>query len=227
MLKGRAFFICAVIGLLLVTGAAVSGCAGGRPAGTVLYTDTRQGVFLLLADHRPPSTRGWGSFGGRHEAGETPAETAARETEEETRGYFHRAAILAAIGDQSPVCDGRFAQFFVRVGDVPAASIAEAAPPSDDPVYDERGPWAWVPYTEIQRLLEMGDRRRALRIDPRYLPADAHTDRVWPTWLRSLRKAVEQGALPWETENDPVLEKAPSTKGTARVRSNAGVCLTE
>jgi 8-oxo-dGTP pyrophosphatase MutT (NUDIX family) len=185
---------------LLVIGAAASGCAGGRPAGTILYTQSNQGVFLLLADHRPPSTRGWGSFGGKPEAGETPAETAARETEEETRGCFRRTAILAAIGDRQPVYDGRYAQFFVQVDYVPVDAIARAGVPPDDPVYAERGPWAWVPYGEIQRLLEMVDSGAPLRIDARYLPANAHTDWVWSNWLRSLRKAIDQGVIPWEAK---------------------------
>jgi 8-oxo-dGTP pyrophosphatase MutT (NUDIX family) len=158
-----------------------------------------------LADHRPPSTRGWGSFGGRHEPGESPAETAARETEEETCGYFHRVAILAAIGDQQPVYDGPFAQYFVQVEQFPVTAIAEATTSSSDRVYTERGPWAWVPYTEIHRLLDEGGADEPLRIQRRYLPADAHTDWVWPTWLSGLRKAIDQGALPWETETvEPV-----------------------
>jgi 8-oxo-dGTP pyrophosphatase MutT (NUDIX family) len=207
MWKGRAF-LRAVIVFLLATGVAASGCAAGRPAGTVLYTQTGQGIFLLLADHRPPSTRGWGAFGGRHEPGETPAETAARETEEETRGYFRRAAIRAAIGDRQPVYDGRYAQFFVQVDDVPVEAIARTEAPSDDPVYAERGPWAWVPAEEIQRLLEMVDSGLPLHIDARYLPPDRHTDWAWPTWLRSLRKAIDQGAIPWEAKG----VKATATK---------------
>lgn len=199
MLKGRRFFICAVILSLLVTGAAASGCAGGRPAGTILYTQGDQGVFLLLADHRPPSTRGWGSFGGKHEPGESTPQTAARETEEETRGYFHRTAILAAIGDQQPVYDGHFATYFVQVDHVPVTVIAASSTPSDDLAYAERGPWAWIPYAEIQRLMDADPTAAPLSIEARYLPADAHTDWVWPTWLDSLRLAVQRGALPWET----------------------------
>ncbi|MDY0313323.1 MAG: NUDIX domain-containing protein [Desulfobacterales bacterium] len=201
MLKIRAF-IGVVMVFLLATGVAAGGCTAGRPAGTVLYTHTDQGVFLLLADHRPPSTRGWGSFGGKHELGENPAQTAARETEEETRGYFHRGVILAAIGNQQPVYDGRFAQFFVEVGHVLPEAIAEAVLPSNDFVYNERGPWAWVPYAEIQRLIEMDDSGDPLRIDARYLPAGAHTDWIWPTFLHSLLVAIEQGALPWETTTE-------------------------
>ncbi|HDI59061.1 MAG TPA: NUDIX domain-containing protein [Desulfobacteraceae bacterium] len=195
--------------LLLAAAPGLAGDAAGGPAGAVLYTCTDQGVFLLLADHRPPSRRGWGSFGGRHEPGESPAETAARETEEETRGYFKRAAILAAIGDQQPAYDGFFTQYFVQVDDVPAEAIAKATASSNDRVYAERGPWAWIPYTEIRRLINSGHSAGLLRIDARYLPADAHTDWVWPTWLDSLRVAIEQGVLPWETQKVEAVAAEP------------------
>ena len=51
-----------------------TGAQAERPAGIVLYFKSGDDIFLLLADHRE-SDRG-------HE-GESAAETAARETEEE------------------------------------------------------------------------------------------------------------------------------------------------
>ena len=69
-------------------------------------------MCLLLADHTPRSKRGWASFGGAHEPGGSPTDTAARETGEETRGQFRRADILKAIGTQEPVFDGSYALFF-------------------------------------------------------------------------------------------------------------------
>ncbi len=190
-------FFRGILVFLLASLTWAGGCTGGHPAGVVIYTQTAQGVHLLLADHQPPSDRGWGGFGGKHQPGETPAQTAARECEEETRGYFRRAAILKAIGDQQPVFDGHYAQYFVQVDPVAVDAISKAPVSTQDPAYGERGPWAWIPCAEIQRLLEMDESGGPLRIDARYLPADAHTDWAWPTWLHSFRLAIDQGALPF------------------------------
>ena len=170
----------------------------GTPAGVILYTQTPHGVWLLLADHRPPSDRGWASFGGSHEPGEGLAETAAREAEEETHGYFTRADILTAIRNQPPVFDGAFAMFFVRVDHIPTRTIVQAPIPEDDPVYAERGPFAWIPYAEVQRLLARPDTGAPLRIDARYLPGKAHTDYLWPVWVQNLRTIIAAGGLPWD-----------------------------
>lgn len=59
--------------------------ADGPPAGVGWVAETPRGVYLLLVDQASLSKRGWVLFGGGYEQGESPAETAARETEEETR----------------------------------------------------------------------------------------------------------------------------------------------
>ena len=78
------------------------------PAGMVLYFESGDEVYLLLAEHAG-SQRGWAGFGGGPRAGESVAETAAHKGEEESRGYFKRADLLAMIKDQSPIMDGDFA----------------------------------------------------------------------------------------------------------------------
>ena len=80
----------------------------------VLFFKSGGEVFLLLADHRE-GDRGWAGYGGGPYDGESAAETAARETEEETRGYFLRDDLLAMIKDQEPVMDNGFALFFAEV----------------------------------------------------------------------------------------------------------------
>ena len=88
-----------------------------RPAGILLYFKAGTKVYLLLADHATPGSkdRGWGGFGGGPENGESPAETAARETAEETRGFFLAAALLKQIESQTPVIDTNgFALFFAE-----------------------------------------------------------------------------------------------------------------
>ena len=174
--------------------------AGDTPAGVVLYAETPQGVVLLLADHTPPSKRGWSAFGGSHEPGESIAETAARETEEETRGYFKREAILAAIKTQKPVMDGSFALYFVKVDHVPIDDISKAPIPPDKPTYAERGPYAWIPAAEIERLVIPNYAQPLLQISAEYLPVNKHTDYLWLIWVHNMRRAIKENAIPWKQE---------------------------
>ncbi|RYD75036.1 MAG: NUDIX hydrolase [Verrucomicrobiaceae bacterium] len=206
--------LCLVLAFLnLFAFAALAGVGG--PAGIVLYHRSGEEVFLLLADHQPPSTRGWGAFGGSYEEGETPAQTAARETEEETRGYFKRVELLNKIKDQTPFEDGVFSLFFLEVDHVPAEQIAGGKIPEGDNSYRERGPWAWVPFSEILRHLKTEPHPQAAAIlDSRLLPAGVASKHYWPVWLHNMHRALNAGALPWikvKTGN----EKAAKVESTA------------
>ena len=174
-----------------------------NPAGIVLYFKSNDEVYLLLADHSSESAqkRGWAAFGGGANEGESAAETAARETEEETRGYFSQKELLRKIELQEPVYDGRFALFFAEVDFVPALRVANNDVDSEDRAYVERGPYAWVPYSQIRGYLENEiDLTRTHSIDAGYLPERRYTDWLWPVWLRNLRIAVESDGLPWEQQ---------------------------
>jgi ADP-ribose pyrophosphatase len=170
------------------------------PAGIILYTETDKGIELLLADHVKPVDRGWAAFGGNAEAGESYAETAARETEEETRGYFRRSELLRRIEGQTPTLDGPFAFYFVKIDRVPVSEILKSQPPSTDRVYFERGPYAWVPLKEIERFFDPDTVTFPLRIHSDYLPQERFTDWVWPIWLHNLSVAMENGTIPWKQD---------------------------
>ncbi len=167
-----------------------------EPAGIVLYAETPDGIEFLLADHAPPSDRGWAAFGGHGEPGETVAETAARETEEETNGFFRRDDLLAQIVDQSPIKDGPYSFYLVKVDRVPISEIEKHAIPTDNVAYAERGPFAWIPLSQIQRFFDPATVTFPLRIQPEFLPPDRHTEHVWPIWLHNLSVALEANALP-------------------------------
>jgi 8-oxo-dGTP pyrophosphatase MutT (NUDIX family) len=176
--------------------------APGDSAGIVVYHRDGDRVFLLLADH-PTAKRGWGGFGGGREKGETPAQAAARETEEETRGFFKSADMLAKIKDQKPVIDGDFALFFAEVEPVETAEIAAHPIPDGDETYRERGPWAWVPFAEVlKHLKEEPGARTVARIDPAVVPAKS-AQHFWPVWLRNMWVALKEDALPWLKEPSP------------------------
>lgn len=184
------------LSLLALLLTAVPGMADvDEPAGLILYAETPTGIEYLLADHAPPSDRGWGSFGGHGEAGETVAETAARETEEETRGAFRREDLLAAIGDQEPLRDGPYSFFVVKVDRIPISEIEGRAIPRGEAAFAERGPFAWIPASEIARFFDPETVTFPLRISADFLPADRHTDYVWPIWLHNLTVALEANAI--------------------------------
>lgn len=173
------------------------------PAGMILYFRSGGEVFLLLADHAkgPDQARGWAAFGGGQKDQETAAQTAARETEEETNGYFSRDWLLKKIENQKPVVDGIFSCFFAEVDFVPIPPIASRRPPTQEPDYFERGPYAWIPFSKIAPFLAKdADPNSKAIIPAEYLPSGGQTNWFWSIWLQNLRIAQAQGVLPWENQ---------------------------
>ena len=173
--------------------------SGQNPAGMVLYFESGNEVYLLLAEDSK-KTRGWAAFGGGAHDGETTAQTAARETEEETRGYFDKADLLKKIQHAEPVIDDNtFALFFAKVDFVPAPVVTKHDPSSEDRSYYERGPYAWIPFSQIEPYVQAKvDRSKKHLIAGEYLPNGSVTNWFWPTWLGNVRKAIETDALPWQ-----------------------------
>lgn len=193
----KLFVVCAlVVGL-------GAGCQAERPAGMVLYFKSGDDIFLLLADHRA-SDRGWAAYGGGSREGESTAETAARETEEETRGYFLRDDLLAMIEGQQPVIDRNgFALYFAEIPFVPAQLVTNNPLPSVDIAYLERGPYAWIPYSELDQYLKSPvDPEKRYPIEATLLPSGQHTAWFWPIWLSKVWRAVETDEMPWELERE-------------------------
>lgn len=186
--------------LLLSFAAVIGPTLAGEPlpqkcnAGIVLYHRGANGVEFLLADHTAPSQRGWAAFGGRHEGDETPAQTAARETEEETRGYFRREKLAEALQKCQPFYDGLFALYFLEVEHVPIDAILQHPVPPGDKSFAERGPYAWVPADEVYKALSSAEEAPA--IDPKYLSAGPGNKWFWKVWIHNLRQAEKAGALP-------------------------------
>lgn len=170
------------------------------PAGTILFCMKDSEPWLLLADHAGWSQRGWASFGGGAQDGETPAETAARETEEETKGYFKRQDLLQRIANSTPIADGVYHFFFVEVEYVPIEEIRNHRQPSLNLAFYERSPFAWIPFSEVEKCLRPGTPGERCHIDARYLPPDAVRTWFWDTWLNNLRAAASQNRIPWATQ---------------------------
>ncbi len=180
---------------LLLSQNALSSCG----AGTVLYVALKDETYLLLADHKLTGQRyrGWSGFGGLCD-GEPDAVAAARETEEETKGFYSRKEIFAKLSSSPKIRVGDFTTFFVAVDYIPVILInnQRSSPPSA--AYAERGPYAWIPYSVVRQAFE---RRQAGRtqIPGKYLPPAAQTDWFFEPFLTSLRTAKKAGILPWNS----------------------------
>ena len=100
------------------------------------------------------------------------AETAARESAEETRGYFKRGDLLPKIKKSQPVTDDYgFVFYFVEVDFAPVQRIANHVPPDDRPDYTERRPYAWIPYSSVEPyLLQPVKKEKRYVVDKLYLP---------------------------------------------------------
>jgi ADP-ribose pyrophosphatase YjhB (NUDIX family) len=167
------------------------------PAGAVLYHESGGEVWLLLAEHAR-GNRGWAGFGGGELEGETVAQTAARKSHEEARGYWETADLLARIGDQQPVMDGPFANYFIEVDFVPAQRVTNHAVPDSNDAYLERGRFAWIPWSVVEPLVQQEiDRSTRHEIPAEWLPAGSRTTWFWSIWLGNMRKAIVADALPW------------------------------
>ena len=183
---------------LFLLPAALYGETSNSSAGIVLYADTPKGVFILLADHTAPSMRGWAAFGGANEFGESALDTAIRETEEETRGYFSKEKTYKLLQNTKPFFDDKFAMFFAKVDLIPISELISRPIPSGNPSYKERGPFAWIPFSAIEPYLKTEvSGPSSARIDSRFLPPDNNTNWFWPVWLHNMRAAWRANAIPW------------------------------
>ena len=179
--------------LLILSQNAVAECG----AGTVLYTKFKDKTHLLLADHQLVSQqhRGWSGFGGRCD-GQPADVAAARETEEETRGFYNREEILAKLGKMPGIRVGNFTTFFVKVDYVPAVALNNPEPSRSAYHYIERGPYAWIPSAVIWQAFENRQAGRT-HIAAEYLPPNARTNWLFEPFLTSLMAAETAGILPW------------------------------
>jgi len=154
-------------------------------------------VYLLLADHKG-SKRGWGAFGGRAESGENPMETAARETEEETRGFFKKEELLKKLKSKTPFIDDDFFMYFLEIDFVPAQRVTNNDLSAGGKDYRERGPFAWIPYSDIKKYLTSPVKGQRHYIDKNFLPKKAKRDYFWKTWIDNMVGAYKSQSIPWD-----------------------------
>ena len=187
----RILLLCLVISIFLIPDT-FAGCG----AGTVLYFKFKHETYLLLADHSwsHQRNRGWSGFGGRCD-GQPPALAAARETEEETKGFYTRDKILAKLDLDSGIIVGDFNTFFIETDFVPATLINNYQASHESAAHRERSPYAWVPITAIWQAIEIKKSGRTY-LPVKFLPPDSHTDWLFEPFVASLLAARSAGRLP-------------------------------
>ena len=173
---------------------AFAGCG----AGTVLYFKFKQETYLLLADHgfSHQRDRGWSGFGGRCD-GQPPASAAARETHEETKGFYSQKEIMAKLDPQSSISVNDFTTYFIEVDYVPAEVINNYRETNKSSRYRERGPYAWMPLSAIWRTIE-NEKSGLMYLPAKYLPPEAHTNWLFKPFVNSLLEAKSGDILPFK-----------------------------
>lgn len=183
--------------LALVSLIAWSSCAyGACGAGTVLYSRDGDKTWLLLADHVNwfQRDRGWAAFGGLCD-GDAPPEAAARETEEETRGFFARDGIRERIETAKRLKTGDYYTWFIEIDHVPAEQVTLHTPPQQQSSYYERGPYTWVPLEVIWRSIDQHYPGRVW-LPSQYLPKRRSTSWLHDAFVASMITARRNHLLP-------------------------------
>ena len=85
---------------------------------------------------------------------------------------------------------------------MPAPSVANHKPTSDTIYFRERGPYAWIPWSEVRQYLSSEEPAPPYVIDKRFLPAGTERDWFWSVWIHNMRLALQENAIPWETGKD-------------------------
>jgi 8-oxo-dGTP pyrophosphatase MutT (NUDIX family) len=185
--------VAAVLLMILTAGSVFA----GGPAGILLYHRDGDNVFVLLANDSK-GTRGWSGFGGGAEGDESLRATAARETEEETHGYFSRTWLAEQIAGQRPLSSRGFHMYFVEVPFVPAQRVMNNPVEGHQAAMEETQFYAWIPFSELEPVLGKDNPSGAdLRMNPLYVPRGCGSRSFWRVWILNMRDAYRQGAFPW------------------------------
>lgn len=118
-----------------------------RPVAAVVAVDERDRVLLMWRHRHVTDTWGWEIPAGRVEEGESPAEAAVRETEEETGWRPGPLRPLVVVQPSNGTVDSRHHLFL--------AEGAEHVGPPTDVTEAERV--AWVPLADVRPLISAGE----------------------------------------------------------------------
>ena len=183
-------------GILLATVFLLAACGvqTHSAAGIIAFSRIHGETYVLLADHLD-SDRGWGTFGGNRDHGESVALTASREFREETRCVYTVPSESDLAGEPT-VGNRRFLSYVIEVPFVPAEEFINRPVPEDcrGPEYNERGPWVWILLEELIQVLENPDSDGEFKLKESSLPAGSRTT-FWAASARIVEKALDKGLL--------------------------------
>jgi len=124
--------------------------------------------------------------------------TAARETSEETRGYYNQAGLLKMISGQKPIRQSGFSLYFAEVPYVSAKKIMAHPIKRWSPGYFETQHYAWVPFFEIEPLLTKNNLTESdLQLHPRHLQRTSRSKVYWKVWIDQLKQVQMNDGFPW------------------------------
>ncbi len=169
-----------------------------QSAGTVLYTLHEGKLLLLLADHSIKKKRGWASFGGKCD-GDTPKHSAARETWEETRGYYPIETIKPLLRDDFKIETGEFVAYFVKVPFTPIKNIANFPLPKNKKKFKERGPYAWVDFAVITKTLankKKHEKAGRYQLPDNLLPNNKNSGWLYHKFVGVIQQARRENIFP-------------------------------
>jgi len=152
---------------LCVVFISILGCSENKikSAGVVAYAENDVGRYILLADHVGFNAhRGYGSFGGGLDEGETIKEGALREFHEETGCHF--VGKVLAISENY-VRNKKYASFVVQVPFIEEAvlNLGPASTSCAGGVFSERANWVWVEQTLLLEQIKRGDHFKSDKLD--------------------------------------------------------------
>jgi 8-oxo-dGTP pyrophosphatase MutT (NUDIX family) len=159
--------------------------AMANPAGVIPYACVNGQTWVLLAYDPAPGRSGYAAFGGTQEAGESIAETAAREFQEETRCVFDHPDST----DLEPLPHSKSNGYVTYVAEVEYKSALQIEQHSCDAQLERAG-WQWF---DLENLLE------ALRTDlarPKlFARGDILQVTLWDKAADSMRQSMKDNLL--------------------------------
>jgi len=156
-----------------------------NPAGVIPYACVNGQTLILLAYDPAPGRSGYAAFGGGQEAGESIAETAAREFREETRCAFDHPDST----DLEALSHSNSEGYYTYVAEVEFMSALQIEQHSCHARLERAG-WQWFSLERLLEALQSGLARPKL-----FAIGDVLQVTLWNRAADSMRQAVDDKVL--------------------------------